>query len=85
MPLTHVVYVTYLSTAQHGSTKRVLPDLREKLAPLLCAGYMVIPPTMLINLWLVPLRFRVLFLNVVLGVGYGGYMNWQINRRGDES
>ena len=81
MPFSHVLYIGYLSAAEHSSPDRVASDLREKLGPLLRAGYATIPPVMLVNLWVIPLRFRVLFLNLVLGVGYGAFLNWQVNRR----
>jgi len=81
MPASHVAYVAFLSTAAHGSAAHIEADMREKLEPLLRAGYAVIPPVMLVNLMVVPLRFRVLFINTLLGVGYGSYMNYVINRR----
>ena len=85
MPFSHVVYVAFLSGAEHGSTAHIKSDIRAKLGPLLQAAFVVIPPVMLINLWLVPLRYRVFFLNVTLGVGYGGYLNWLVNRASPES
>ena len=43
-------------------------------------GMVAIPCAQAINLSLVPLRFRVLFSNVVLGAGYGGFLNYVANR-----
>jgi protein Mpv17 len=80
MPLSHVAFVAYISATMHGSFEHVAADAREKLGPLLRAGYCVIPPTMLVNLLIVPLRFRVLFLNVTLGVGYGAFLNFRVNK-----
>ena len=80
MPLSHVVYVAYISAFAHGTAQHIEDDLRRQLRPLLKAGYCTIPPVMLLNLWAVPLRFRVLFLNVTLGVGYSAFLNWSVNR-----
>eukprot|EP00966_Prymnesium_polylepis_P078483 1819352-Prymnesium_polylepis.1 len=81
MPLSHVAYFAYISLATNGgSTERVTSDVHERLWPTLRTGFAVVPGVLLFNLALVPLRYRVLFVNVVLGMGYGGYINWMGNR-----
>ena len=80
MPATHVVYFAYTSVLKHnGSTAHVTAEVGEKLYPTLRAGIVVIPSAMLINMSIVPLRFRVLFINLVLGVGYGAFLNVMAN------
>ena len=80
MPLSHVFYFAYMSFWVHGgSTTHISDDLQARLLPALKAGYVVIPATMLVNLTLVPLRFRVLFVNLVLGAGWGGFLNLMAN------
>ena len=80
MPLSHVLYFAYMSFWVHGgSTTYISADLHANLPPALKAGYVVIPATMLVNLTLVPLRARVLFVNLVLGAGWGGFLNLMAN------
>ena len=79
MPASHVAYVAYMSSMMYGSTEHVATDINDKLGPLLKSGYAAIPPVMLINLWVVPLRFQLLFVNVTLGVCYAGWMNYVMN------
>lgn len=76
-PPVHAGYFAWVSAASSGfrrSLAEIQTDVSEKLWPAWKAGLAVWPATIYLNVRFVPLKYRVLFTNVV-GVGYGMLMS----------
>lgn len=64
-PLAHVAFFTYMPLAKGGSLDDVKAELKAKFLPALCANWMVWPLVQAVNFTYMPLRYRVLFVNIV--------------------
>ena len=71
----------WTSSASSGFTRslaEVESEVQQKIWPAMRASLFVWPLATGVNLVLVPLPYRVLFVNVV-GMGYGMLMSWMAN------
>lgn len=78
----HAGYFAWISLASSGFTRSIADvkaEVNDKLWPGVRAGLAVWPATIYFNVRFVPLKYRVLFTNVV-GVGYGMLMSRMANR-----
>lgn len=76
-PPVHAGYFAWVSAASSGfrrSLTEVKAEVSEKLWPAWKTGLAVWPATIYLNVRFIPLKYRVLFTNVV-GVGYGMLMS----------
>ena len=77
-PPVHIAYFSWVAAAKSGfsrSLAEVKADVEAKLLPALKANLVVWPAAIFVNVTLVPLNYRVLFVNGV-GLGYGMLMTW---------
>jgi len=83
-PPVHILYFAWTSAARSGfahSLSEVKADVEVKLLPALKANLLVWPAAVYLNVTLVPLNYRVLFVNGV-GLGYGMLMTWMAHHAG---
>ena len=68
-------YLFIIATVNEGSARRGLVVLKERLLHTVVVGFGVWTSFQLVNFWLVPLCFQIVYLNFV-NVFWGAYMSY---------
>jgi protein Mpv17 len=58
-------YFTMINLLEHQSLQRGIDKIRNNIVDTMLMNWRVWPAAMLLNLWLVPIQFRVLVVNMV--------------------
>eukprot|EP00891_Asterochloris_glomerata_P003769 jgi/Astpho2/3769/e_gw1.00060.85.1_t len=67
-------------TVINGAPQNIIPDIQQKLIPVLMANYALWPVAHLINFKLIPSKQRILYINAVQ-IGWSAYLSNVSSRR----
>lgn len=77
-PIVLVVFISTLSTLEGKSLSEIQTKVRAEFKDLIIANYKLWPAVQVINFTLVPVEYRVLFLQVV-AVGWNTFLAWKLH------
>ncbi|XP_046458105.1 mpv17-like protein 2 [Daphnia pulex] len=80
-PFLIAVFFGTVGVLEHMSTEEVLEEIKSKAWRLYAAEWIVWPPAQLINFYLLPTRFRVLYDNTI-SLGYDVYTSYVKHDKG---
>ena len=74
-PVNIVMFLVIMGMQEGMTGKEIIKDLKDKGKDLLVAEWIIWPPAQMINFFLLPTRFRVLFDNIV-SLGFDCYYSY---------
>ena len=82
-PINIVMFLVIMGLQEGMTGKEMINDMKDKGKDLLMAEWIVWPPAQMINFFLLPTRFRVLFDNIV-SLGYDCYYSYVKFRKNED-
>ena len=82
-PVNIVMFLFIMGMQEEITGKEMINDLKDKGKDLLVAEWIVWPPAQMVNFFLLPTRFRVLFDNIV-SLGFDCYYSYVKFRKGKD-
>lgn len=79
-PVINVAFFTYTGLSEGRDLRGTALSVKEKMWPTLRVNWVVWPVVQAVNFSLVPLQFRVLFVNIV-GLFWSGFLSLQANKK----